>query len=1527
MGPAALSSAPQGGSGTATQAPQFVTNKTPKARYRDAIRMWVQMVFMFSEVDTKSKAILKGAGHLIYMACDDCAQQMLRSAEKTGSLTLKGDVNDPTREMLVEDIINVIAKDSPTEIVRMEVDLLTDIHTCVRNRKESPHNFANRFNGKVAMYVNQTTKLTDITSRQFAITLLRNASLNTTTLNALMFQLTAKAGEANKGVKLINHCINTDQCGLLTTFIDKENKEGSTNYEAIKVISTQMKGLVAKSESDHVITMFTIEDATEYLAQIKEMSDEHDEAQTKSAMLGKRIMEQDPGTRTERIKRMKEDSLCKGCGKSGHWYKDNPDCLEKVRTKQKMRYKEWNRADNGAHRSGEHRPKATSFFSTRGSVSLRADINPILDEGAPTSTGGIINASQICDFLCIPLTLRPPRTDYHHGWGLDCSGAKPIKHTWDLTINDINGKPTLISFDLVNGRSPLLVGLDIKRYADTLNRTTPSTLVFKRPEDTTERKFHTYIAPDDDGNERIRVEITPHAQSTSSSLMGSQTTRQELNMVKRVHRFSHATSREMQEMFRDAKMNSRKISTACDTVHKACDICASTGRPKDKKKVSLTHVNEAFNAEIQADYVIVYIKEEKYEVLNIIDLGTRYGERAIATTRSAENMTNMLETEWLYHHGAPDKFSADPEFCKPFMERFLNAHSIELRPRPSRSSAKNGRIERNNGTFKLILSRLSKEHSISSPHTLVARASFLTNMFHGNATLSSFQLARGYSPSILGMPSNDVSQELLDAHIESVAIRAIQKVLRSKVPNVPPYTSFKAGMRVWVFYKTSKQNERPRWVEARVVEAQEHILKCRRHKKGLPMRIAYEHVRIAPEGNLTRELMEKSLEDELASIIVDDDSTAHDDNRTDNLEAQTDSEDRNDVILSEERDENEAQGKQYRMHKTQTDSKDRNDVILSEERDENEAQEKQHRMHKSFFTNQAVGNPAEDIGDTPQGRSKEMEEPFELESHEQKVLDDIYGILGSEQVTRRKLECAPPWVVEKAVKSEYNSNWADAYVEVKEVDVPKGANVIGSHIVYKVKVEENNRKRLKARLCPHGNHDNEKDSVRKDSATAQFDVIRLLCSIATILRFKLSCLDIKGAYLQSGPIQRDIYVRPPHELQMKRDILWKLTKMPYGITEAGRQWAKVFEQWLTEKAYFTRIHGIPQMFVQRNEDGDIRLILAKVTDDLLIAGQMQHIEVFNKNIEKRFPISKTVIDGQIKFNGAFIQQDSQGSIKLSMDGYMHEIKHMHVDKARSKSGQSRATPREVAAFRAVAGELVWLGGGALPQAAYVGSYMQQCVPYLKVDHVVQANGMLKELKDLKAEILYKCLGGDVAEATIESFSDAAFNISRAKQYGQTGLIVGLRYLVKGRTDAIYHVVDWASRKQRRVCHSSYGAEILACADADDRGYNLKMAMASLFPAKTFRHILHVDSKGLYDTITTLHEGRDYRLRQTVQRIRDSFEAGEVNIIRWIQGKANIADALTKRTPSSYRMLNRITSSGILQLPAHKSFEVNTETWV
>lgn len=71
--------------------------------------------------------------------------------------------------------------------------------------------------------------------------------------------------------------------------------------------------------------------------------------------------------------------------------------------------------------------------------------------------------------------------------------------------------------------------------------------------------------------------------------------------------------------------------------------------------------------------------------------------------------------------------------------------------------------------------------------------------------------------------------------------------------------------------------------------------------------------------------------------------------------------------------------------------------------------------------------------------------------------------------------------------------------------------------------------RMKARLCTHGSRDRESDKIRNDSSNAQFDFIRLLLSIASILSLRLGGIDIKFAYIQSRPITRKLHVRPPRE--------------------------------------------------------------------------------------------------------------------------------------------------------------------------------------------------------------------------------------------------------------------------------------------------------------------------------------------------------------------------------------------------------------
>lgn len=240
---------------------------------------------------------------------------------------------------------------------------------------------------------------------------------------------------------------------------------------------------------------------------------------------------------------------------------------------------------------------------------------------------------------------------------------------------------------------------------------------------------------------------------------------------------------------------------------------------------------------------------------------------------------------------------------------------------------------------------------------------------------------------------------------------------------------------------------------------------------------------------------------------------------------------------------------------------------------------------------------------------------------------------------------------------------------------------------------------------------------------------------------------------------------------------------------------------------------------------------------------------------------------------------------------------------------------------------MYICNGVLPQASYITSALQQMVSRVKVEQLVTANDMLAELLKLKSRISFpKPPAMDhIKDVLVTAFCDASFNQSHSRGYGQSGILTGLRIGTVEGLD-MFHPIYWCSNKQRRVSYSPYGTEVLACSVADDRGNYFKTAMNELFPSTKVRNELLTDSKCLYDTLTTLHEGRELRLRTTVQRILNSFDSQELNIMRWIAGTSNPSDALTKRNPKTSKMLNDMLSNGLVCMDLGSGYYLDSQIW-
>lgn len=256
-------------------------------------------------------------------------------------------------------------------------------------------------------------------------------------------------------------------------------------------------------------------------------------------------------------------------------------------------------------------------------------------------------------------------------------------------------------------------------------------------------------------------------------------------------------------------------------------------------------------------------------------------------------------------------------------------------------------------------------------------------------------------------------------------------------------------------------------------------------------------------------------------------------------------------------------------------------------------------------------------------------------SYRGRILQYIQSKVGQRQVTATSLEFVPQWLLDEELQKEMDNNWQGAYVEVAASSIDRSANVICSCVDYKVKLGDDAHHVMKASLVRHGSHDQDCFTVRTDSASADLSTMHLSISIA--LAVDVATADVKGTYMQSGPIRKALYVKLPIQIA-KRNTIWKLLRLPYGIVEAGRQRLCAIEQYLIDGYGLGKTQEIDQLFYNLGGDGKIGLFIAKLVDDIIIAGKRESIDDFIKALEPAFKLGQICKGDELKFFGMGYQE-------------------------------------------------------------------------------------------------------------------------------------------------------------------------------------------------------------------------------------------------------------------------------------------------
>ena len=106
---------------------------------------------------------------------------------------------------------------------------------------------------------------------------------------------------------------------------------------------------------------------------------------------------------------------------------------------------------------------------------------------------------------------------------------------------------------------------------------------------------------------------------------------------------------------------------------------------------------------------------------------------------------------------------------------------------------------------------------------------------------------------------------------------------------------------------------------------------------------------------------------------------------------------------------------------------------------------------------------------------------------------------------------------------------------------------------------------------------------------------------------------------------------------------------------------------------------------------------------------------------------------------------------------------------------------------------------------------------------------------------------------------------------------------------------------------------MALNESADASYLLAMMLKELFRRESMPRIVCVtDSKSLADTVKTSNVTKDLRLRVEIARLREMVDDEEIEV-KWVEGKYQLADCLTKKGASSNKLLDVLESSTLPQL--------------
>ena len=506
------------------------------------------------------------------------------------------------------------------------------------------------------------------------------------------------------------------------------------------------------------------------------------------------------------------------------------------------------------------------------------------------------------------------------------------------------------------------------------------------------------------------------------------------------------------------------------------------------------------------------------------------------------------------------------------------------------------------------------------------------------------------------------------------------------------------------------------------------------------------------------------------------------------------------------------------------------------------------------------------------------------------------GSIDLDSVDWRKLE----EVNVSTIKGDYNESQDSAEMFAKQKELQKlkdfeaydlvdykGQEAISTRWVITQKDSE-----VRARLVARGFE--ETSSVQKDSPTIAKSSLRILLSVSATFQWCIQTTDIKSAFLQSRPLDREVYILPPAEANVPDGQIWKLKRCLYGLNDAARQFYLSVDEEL-RKLGCTRSKLDPSLFYLVDNDILCGIIVTHI-DDFLHAGNDSFDSRVMIPLRQRFQAGK-LVKNSFRYIGFDVSQTKDG-VLLDQNKYVDKIEPITVDEKGLQNKDIPLTKSQHTALRSLAGSLNWAVQGTRPDLAFELTEISMKFKKGLLKDLFRAQKTLRQLKMDKCQIMFPNMGPS-DEWRLVVFTDAAHaNLCD----GVSSMGSHIVFIV-GRF-GFCAPVAWNGRKIKRVVRSTIAAETLSLQEGLEEAIYVRAILQEVKLGENMPVVAYIDNKSVVEALYSTKSVDDKRLRIDLGAIKETICKDNV-IVKWIRGDLQLANSMTKRGASAKELLTTL----------------------